>query len=143
MLSFLKGIVGWKLYGLIAVGALSAGFYAGTRWEKGAQLNDAQRALQELSEQAQAALVSLGKSWEDEVDKTKIKVEEWNLQSQVDEVIFLEIRDGQNDIRSRFDELDNEITVVTEFGTCELSDSAVRLLREASERTRAAELPTD
>jgi hypothetical protein len=138
MFNLLKG---WQLYALIATGSLALGFAGGIRWEKGAQTDDLRDQLESLSERAQAALVTLGTAWETEAAKVNIEVGEWNAQNEQDRALIRDLLAGQADIRSKFDELDNEITVVTDFGTCQLSDDAVRLLREAGERTRVAELP--
>lgn len=143
LLRGLKGLAGWKMYLIIGVAATTIGFAGGIRWEQGAQLADAKKALEELSVQAQQALVSLGSAWDEEAAKAQLEVSEWNAQNENDRALIRQLIVGQAEIRNQFEELDNEITIVTDFGTCELSPNAVRLLRAASERTRAAELPND
>jgi predicted nuclease with TOPRIM domain len=139
----IKALTGWRLYLILGTAALSAGFYGGIRWEKGAQYTAAQRALEELSIKAQEALVTLGDAWEEEAAQAQFEINEWKLQNERDQELLFRLLAGQSDIRTRFNELDNEITVDTNFGTCQLSPDAVRLLREASARTSTTELPVD
>lgn len=139
----LKYLGGWQMYALIAATTLSLGFYSGMRWEKGANLADAEKQLKSLSIQAQEAIAELGVAWESEANRAKIQVEEWNLRSQVDEALLIELINGQDEIRRQFNDINTEITVVTDFGTCQLSPDAVRLLRAASESTRPAPVSGD
>lgn len=142
-MNFLRLIGGWKLYALIGAVSLSMGFYGGMRWEKGANLAEAEAALQALSEQAQTALGELGSAWEAEAGRVQVKVEEWNLQQQVDEALLIKLLKGQDEIRREFNDLNTEITVLTDFGACKLSPDAIRLLRAASEKAGSPSVPNN
>jgi hypothetical protein len=143
-MSFLtKYLGGWQLYAIIATAALSAGFYGGMRWEKGANLADAERSLEELSVQAQEALVTLGLLWEAEASRAQLQVEKWNLQNQADQLLALERIAVENQLWREFNEINAEIEMVTEFGICQFSPNSIRLLRESSEKARAASMPKD
>lgn len=107
-------------------------FTAGIKWERANQVDAMKVQIAALSEQAQTALDDLSSKWKEEAAQAQIDVNEWNLQNQSDMSLLQELLRGQDDIRDKFDELGNEITITTDFGTCELSPAAVELLRNAS-----------
>ena len=131
-----KVAAGGYLYAIIAGATLLFGFYAGIRWEKGAQTVELRQTMMQLEDQANQAIENLDARWKTAATNAQIQVTEWNLQNQVDNQIIAKILAGQDDIRRKFDDINTEITITTDFGTCQLSPDAVRLLRAASSSTR-------
>jgi hypothetical protein len=117
---------------LASIASLTLGFYAGIRWEKGVQVDNLKSQITALSEQAERALTNLNNKWKREVAQVQLDLDRWHEQNQDDETLLRELLQGQNDIREKFNDLGNEITITTDFGTCELSPAAVELLRNAS-----------
>jgi hypothetical protein len=117
----------------ILTGTSSAAFVAGVRWDKAERYDESVAAVAALEEQATQSLVNLNLRWEEVATNAQINIEDWNLQHQVDNRVLDQLLAGQSIIRSQFNDIENEIYVTTDLGTCELSPDAVRLLRQSSE----------
>ena len=111
----------------------SAAFIAGARWEKAERYDEALLEIQKIEDQAVQSLEKLNAQWAIEARKAQIQVEEWNLQNRADEELFDRLLNGQSIIRSRFNDLEKEVFITNDFGTCQLSPDAIRLLRQASD----------
>jgi len=144
-MSFFKAVasIGTILkFGALALVMTSAGgFYAGVRWEKGVQYDLYVDRTELIEEQAVASLDNLTARWETAAENAKIDVQNWQIQNTTDTKLFDRVLAGQQDIGSRFDELNQDIYITTDMGSCQLSADAVRLLREASEAANSTGLP--
>ena len=110
----------------------STAFIAGVRWEKADRYDEAVAQIQLIEAQATQSLDALNDQWQDVAKQAQIRVEDWTLQNAVDEDMFDRLLNGQSEIRSKFNDLERDIFITTDFGTCKLSDDAVRLLRKAA-----------
>lgn len=122
-----------------AVAAVS--FVGGVRWDKAERYDESVERILAIEEQAGKSLTNLSTRWEAEATNAKIYVEEWNLQQRNDSILFEQLLDGQSKIRSQFNELETEIFITTDLGTCQLTANAVRLLRESSAAANNPGLP--
>lgn len=127
----------WKLMaigcGATALIVGSTAFMAGVRWEKADRYDEAKATITAIEAQATQSLEALTERWQNAASEAQIRIEDWNLQNAVDTELFNELLRGQSEIRSKFDELESDILVTTDFGTCKLSPDAIRLLREAAD----------
>jgi len=131
-------MLGLKLAAIGTAVGLALGFTAGLKWEKADRYKDAVTQIEAIQVQATDSLAILNSRWEVEAGRVKIQVEDWNARSTLDQDLMKRLLSGQSLIRSRFDEFNNTITITTDLGTCQLSDDAVRLLRQASAAANAS-----
>jgi len=128
MLFWLRGLSTLKMMLLVTtvstVIAGSTGFIAGKRWVKG-DLYD------QMVTQYDENIETLNDRWQDAADSAQIQVEDWNLQNTSDNELLSRLLNGQSDIRRQFNEFEKDMLVINDFGACQLSDAAVRLLIDA------------
>jgi hypothetical protein len=141
MIGWIRGLSSIKTMMLVSLATAAitgtTAFIAGVRWEKADRYDDALAQLQLIEDQATQSLVHLNAAWVAAANKAKIDIREWNLQNTSDKELFTRLLAGQADIRSQFDDLEKDIFITTDFGTCKLSDDAVRLLRSAANAANA------
>ena len=141
MMSWFKGLSSIKMMIMVstitAVIVGSTAFIAGVRWEKADRYDEAVARIKVIEAQATQSLDNLNKEWKSAANKAKLDVKEWNLQNTIDETLFTRLLAGQADIRSQFDDLENDIFITTDFGTCQLSPAAIQLLRSSADAANA------
>ena len=120
---------------LASVVSVGLGFSAGIKWEKADRYEEASAILTGLTQQYADDMSTLNGLWESEAARARIQVEAWNVQNQVDADLVQRLLQGQSIIRSKFDEINDDIRVLTDLGICTFSPDAVSLLREASHST--------
>lgn len=133
-------LANWKmmLIATAASGVVSFSFLLGVRWAEHEQLEEARATIVAIETQAVRSLDTLNSLWEVEASRAKIEVEKWERQNSIDETLIQELLIGQSEIRSKFDEINQQITITTSLGECTFTPDAVRMLRDASEATDAA-----
>ncbi len=125
-------LIGLKLAALGTALGLTLGFTAGLKWEKADRYEDVVTQVAAIQVQATKSLDILNGRWEVESERAKIQVEDWGVRNTLDQKLIMQLLDGQSLIRSRFDEINQSITITTDLGTCRLSPDAVLLLQQAS-----------
>lgn len=121
-----------KILALTSVASIAIGTYAGIRWQKGVQYDFLEAKLTLVEEQAAQSLINLNKLWLVQAEQAKIDIREWQVQNSLDEDLIQQLIAGQTVIRGKFDEINQEITITTDFGMCTFSPDAIRMLRESS-----------
>ena len=136
MIGWIKGLSSLKMMLLVSAGTAaivgSTAFIVGVRWEKADRYEEALVTIQKIEEQATTSLNTLNTRWNAAAEDARIAVQDWNLQNTVDQDLFDRLLAGQLEIKDKFDEIQNDIFITTDFGVCQLSDDAVRLLRESA-----------
>lgn len=134
---------GWKLYAILFAVGLSSGIYAGIRWEKGSATADLEKQLAANQAQYEENLNALNSRWQGKVDLLNGEITSWATQAANDTRRISELMDELSILWGKFDEIENEITTITDFGTCEFSPDAISLLRAAATATTSGSLPDD
>lgn len=144
--SKLLGMSSWKLMLLVAgvtsVTVGSTAFIAGLKWERADRYKEAKSYITEIELQAIASMNTINSRWEAEAVRARIEVENWNIQATIDQALFNKLLSGQAEIRNKFDGIQKEIIVTNDFGTCKLSNDAIRLLRQATS-TKVTGMPNN
>ena len=139
----MKFLVGWKLCAIASAFAAAISFYAGQRWEKGSLTTQYKAQITANAQTYEKNLQLQNFRWGAEVAKLKLNLLAWEDQAYKDTQTINNLVKMQDQLRSQFDALDTEITVVSYFGVCNFSDDAVSLLHTASETAAVARVSFD
>lgn len=117
---------------LTAATSLSAGFYAGKRWEQGASAKVLKQQLVALNEQAKAAVNTLNEQWQDKFAATQLELDQWKEQANSDQEIIKAMVRRNFELQRTYDDLYTDFHTIPDFGSCRLSDDAISLLLNTS-----------
>ncbi len=133
-----------QILALASIASVALGFTAGLKWEKADRYEDAKSQIIAIQDQAILSRDLLNERWEAEAAQVKVIMDDWGTQNRMDNEMIKRLLAGQTIIKGKFDDINTEITITTDFGQCTFSPDAIRLLRESSAAANQTDsLPND
>lgn len=118
--------------GLSGLVSLGGGFYAGQRWQKGAELAAVERALEAERRSGAAALAQLQGDWEAKWTEAQAQLAAWQLQAEKDQQIAKVLGAQLYSLSLKYNEIRSRYENVKSFGQCRFTSDALSLLDDAN-----------
>lgn len=118
--------------GLSGLVSLGGGFYAGQRWQKGAELAAVERALEAERKSGAAALAQLQDEWEAKWSEAQAQLAAWQLQAQKDQQIAKVLAAQLHNMSVKYNDIRARYENVKSFGECRFTSDALSLLDDAN-----------
>lgn len=118
--------------GLSGLVSLGGGFYAGQRWQKGAELAAVERALEAERKSGAAALAQLQGEWEAKWSEAQAQLAAWQLQAEKDQQIAKVLGSQLYNLSLKYNEVRSRYENIKSFGECRFTSDALSLLDDAN-----------